>query len=91
MGRAPWPGCGIMTVVCGRLADYWIRSVSGRAFAGVRKPVRHAGCLCASSVMLVLAGGSSSYVLAVLLVSLTGLGIAAGNYWALTQVICPDG
>ncbi|MCC6859291.1 MAG: MFS transporter [Bryobacterales bacterium] len=84
---APLAGMGIMTVVCGRLADYWIKR-SGRALL-VRKLFVTAGCLCASSVMLVLAGGSSSYVLAVLLVSLTGLGIAAGNYWALTQVICP--
>ncbi len=83
----PLAGMGLMTVICGRLADRFIRR-TGRALL-IRKVFVNIGCLLASLVGLVLVFHASGKVLAVLLVALTGLGAAGANYWALTQVIAP--
>jgi ACS family D-galactonate transporter-like MFS transporter len=83
----PLAGMGIMSVVCGRLADRAIRRTARPLL--VRKLFVSAGCVLASLVGLVTFFHSSGEVLAILLIALTGLGLAAGNYWALTQVITP--
>ena len=83
----PLAGMGIMSVICGRLADRVI--ARGRSPLFVRRMFVSAGCVMASLVGLVLAIPGSTAVLAILLGALTGLGIAAGNYWALTQAITP--
>ncbi len=78
---------GIMSVVCGRLADGVIRR-TGRPL-WVRRLFVTVGCVFASTVGLMVVFQSSAAALGILLFALTGLGAAAGNYWALTQVVTP--
>jgi MFS family permease len=83
----PLAGMGLMSILCGRLADKVIQRTARPLL--VRKIFVSVGCVLASSVMLVTVLRSAGEVLAILLIALTGLGVAAGNYWALTQAITP--
>jgi len=77
----------VVSMTCGRAADRVIARY-GRAVT-IRKRFVAAGFLLGSAILVVPACSSSSAVLGVLTVSLFGVGVAGGNYWALTQAASP--
>jgi ACS family D-galactonate transporter-like MFS transporter len=81
-------GMAVMTTLGGRLADRWIALLQ-RPLA-IRKAFVCTGCLLGSSVLLLLKVKSVPWVVATLVFSLTGFGLASSNFWSLTQSISPE-
>jgi ACS family D-galactonate transporter-like MFS transporter len=80
---APLAGMALVNLCSGALADR-ITRVQGDAIR-VRKLFVCAGFISASSLAALVLVDKGGPVLPVLLTSLMGVGIAAGNYWALSQ------
>ncbi|MCX6598881.1 MAG: MFS transporter [Acidobacteria bacterium] len=80
-------GFAIVAIVSGYAADYFIRK--GHDLVKVRKLFICGGLLIASTELLGAFVDSQSLALAIAVFSLSGLGLATGNYWALTPAMLP--
>ncbi len=86
---APLAAMAVVTPIGGRLADRFSRRL-GNAL-DVRRAFTCGGFVLGSGILLLLRFRSPGAILLVLLLSLTGLGLAAANYWAITQAFSPPG
>jgi ACS family D-galactonate transporter-like MFS transporter len=84
---APLFGMAVVSMLSGRLADRLIARF-GKPIV-IRKIFVVTGFLLGSSILLLLAAKSPALTLAVLMLSLLGIGVASANYWALTQAASP--
>ena len=82
-------GMAAMAVVAGYAADRLI--AAGRNPVSVRKGFTIAGFLVASTEVFGALTDSVGLALFFAVFSLTGLGLATANYWALTQTLIPGG
>src|SRR5260370_40652886 len=82
-------GMAIMAALAGWLADRMIES--GGDAVRVWKAFTIAGFLMASTEVIGGLSDSVSVALFFAVFSLTGLGLATANYWALTQTLIPGG
>lgn len=80
-------GMAIVAVVAGIVADRLI--ARGGDPIKVRKGFTIAGLAVASTQVIGVMSGSPDLAIAFSIVSLTGLGLATANYWALTQSLMP--
>lgn len=79
----PLAGMAAVNLCAGTIADFIIRRTGGSML--VRKRFISVGFFLASGVMALTWVEKGGPVLPILLASLMGVGIAAGNYWALSQ------
>ena len=84
---APYLGMVIVSFAAARAADRIIARF-GRPLI-VRRYFVAAGFLLGSSILLLLVLRIPPAVLAVLMCSLSGIGLASSNFWALTEAISP--
>lgn len=82
-------GMAIMSIIGGFAADRLIRG--GRDAVKVRKSFTIAGFLIATTVLVGAFAESDNVALFFSVLSLSGLGLATANYWALTQSLIPGG
>jgi ACS family D-galactonate transporter-like MFS transporter len=82
-------GMAVVSILAGYAADRII--ASGRDAVMVRKSFTIAGFLIASTVLLGASAQSLETALFFSIFSLSGLGLATPNYWALTQTLIPGG
>lgn len=80
-------GMAVMSIVGGLAADWIIERGSDAIF--VRKAFTIAGFLLASTEVFSPLLQSLNLALVVSIFSLSGLGLATANYWALTQTLIP--
>ena len=80
-------GLAIVATGAGYFADVIIKR--GADAVSVRKKFIIAGFLIASTEMIGAAASSNSVALFFAIFSLSGLGLATGNYWAITPAILP--
>ena len=80
-------GMAITAMLAGALADWMIRK--GWDAVTVRKGFTIAGFLVASTEIIGALSKSNDVALFFAIVSLSGLGLATANYWALTQTLMP--
>jgi MFS family permease len=78
-------GMAVMSIAGGWMADRLIGR--GRAPVKVRKAFTIAGFLLASTELIGAGSASLDVALFFAVVSLSGLGLATANYWALTQTL----
>jgi ACS family D-galactonate transporter-like MFS transporter len=81
-------GMATIAILAGWAADRLI--ANGRNPVTVRKAFTIVGFVLAFSVILGALPGSASMTLFWSVFSLTGLGLATANYWALTQTLTPS-
>ena len=81
-------GMATMAIVAGWAADRFI--AAGRDAVAVRKAFTIAGLCCASTEIFGALSSSRDVAVFFSIVSLTGLGLATANYWALTQTLMPS-
>jgi MFS transporter, ACS family, D-galactonate transporter len=86
-GWSYW-GLAAVAIVSGWAADRMIER--GRDVIITRKAFIIAGFLIASTELLGSASSSNNIALFFAIFSLSGLGLATGNYWALSPVILPN-
>lgn len=84
---ASYLGFAIVAIVSGYLADAIIRR--GRDQIRVRKLFICGGLLIASTEVLAIFVADQRIALTIAIFSLSGLGLATGNYWALTPAMLP--
>jgi MFS family permease len=84
---APLAGMALVNLCSGALAD-WITGRKGNPIR-IRKLFVCTGFICASSLMALAGVDKGGPVLPILLFSFMGVGIGAGNYWALSQAAAP--
>jgi len=82
-------GMAVMAALAGWVADRLI--ACGKDAVRVRKAFTIAGFLIASTEVIGALSNSVSVALFFAVFSLTGLGLATANYWALTQTLIPGG
>ena len=82
-------GMAVMAIIAGAVADRMI--ARGSNPVRVRKGFTIAGFLMASTEVFGALSDSNSVALFFAIFSLTGLGLATANYWALTQTLIPGG
>jgi MFS transporter, ACS family, D-galactonate transporter len=82
-------GMATVSALAGWAADRMI--VRGGNPVGVRKAFTIAGFLMASTEVIGALSDSNSVALFFAVFSLSGLGLATANYWALTQTLIPGG
>jgi ACS family D-galactonate transporter-like MFS transporter len=82
-------GMAIVSIVGGFCADWFIGR--GSSPVTVRKTFTIAGFLMASTVLIGAQATSLDVALFFSVLSLSGLGLATANYWALTQTLIPGG
>ena len=82
-------GMAVMAVAAGAAADRLI--AGGRDPVAVRKAFTIAGFLMAATELVGAYTNSVPVALFFAIFSLTGLGLATANYWALTQTLIPGG
>ncbi len=80
-------GFAIVAIAAGYAADRLIRN--GRDLVKVRKAFISTGLAIASTTILGVFVESQTLALAIAIFSLSGLGLATGNYWALTPAMLP--
>ncbi len=80
-------GMATVAIVAGFVADSMIRN--GWNAVKVRKGFTIAGLLAASTEVFGAFAQSNEVALTMAIVSLSGLGLATANYWALTQTLMP--
>ena len=80
-------GMATVAIVAGAIADRMI--ARGADTVKVRKGFTIAGLAVASTEILGVMSGSREMALAFAIISLSGLGLATANYWALTQTLMP--
>jgi len=86
---AGFAGMAIVAAIAGWAADRLIQR--GYDAINVRKAFTIAGFVSASAQTLSLWTENTAAVIAITVVSLSGLGLATANYWALTQSLIPGG
>ena len=84
---APFLTTALVSMAAARAADLVIKRIGQPIL--VRKIFVVSGFLLGSSILLLLVLKSAGPVLAALVLSLTGIGLASANYWALTQAASP--
>lgn len=82
-------GMAVMAIIAGAVADRMI--ARGSNPVRVRKGFTIAGFLMASTEVFGALSDSNSVAIFFAIFSLTGLGLATANYWALTQTLIPGG
>lgn len=82
-------GMAVVAILSGWAADRII--AGGRDAVAVRKAFTIAGFLIASTVLLGASAHDLDTALFFSIFSLSGLGLATPNYWALTQTLIPGG
>lgn len=82
-------GMAVMAILSGWVADRMI--ARGSNPVRVRKGFTIAGFVMASTEVFGAISDSNSAALFFAMFSLTGLGLATANYWALTQTLIPGG
>jgi MFS transporter, ACS family, D-galactonate transporter len=82
-------GMAVMAIISGWVADRMI--ARGSNPVRVRKGFTIAGFVMASTEVFGAISDSNSAALFFAMFSLTGLGLATANYWALTQTLIPGG
>src|SRR5690606_11239431 len=82
-------GMAAMAIAAGSVADKIISR--GYDPIRVRKGFTIAGLLVASTQIAGVMSGSRDLAVVFAVVSLSGLGLATANYWALTQTLMPSG
>lgn len=82
-------GMAVVGILAGWLADRLI--ARGGNAVSVRRMFTLAGFVVASTELLGMLSRSNQTALVFAIVSLTGLGLATANYWAITQTIFPAG
>jgi MFS family permease len=82
-------GMAIVSIIGGFVADRLIDG--GRDAVKVRKGFTIAGFLMATTVLIGVQATSLNVALFFSVLSLSGLGLATANYWALTQTLIPGG
>lgn len=80
-------GMALMAPAAGWLADRLV--AGGRDPVSVRRWFTIAGFLIASTEVVGAMSASNAVALAFAIISLSGLGLATANYWALTQTLVP--
>ncbi len=80
-------GTGTIAILAGWVADRLI--ASGRDPVTVRKAFTIAGFVLAFTAALAAFTHSTAIALFLAVFSLSGLGLATANYWALTQTLTP--
>jgi MFS family permease len=82
-------GMAAVAIIAGAVAD----KIISRGFdpIRVRKGFTVAGLLVASTQIIGVMSGSRELAVVFAVVSLSGLGLATANYWALTQTLMPKG
>jgi ACS family D-galactonate transporter-like MFS transporter len=83
----PFLGTALVSMVSGRMADHLIVRLGRPIF--IRKAFVVSGFVMGSSILSLLILKSAPAVLAALMLSLVGIGVASANYWALTQAATP--
>ncbi len=81
-------GLAAVAIISGWAADRMIER--GYGVVATRKAFIIAGFLIASTELLGAASSSNNLALFFAIFSLSGLGLATGNYWALSPVILPN-
>lgn len=82
-------GMATVAIIGGWVADRII--AAGHDSVNVRKAFTIAGFVLASTEFLSALVPSPDLAIAISIVSLSGLGLATANYWALTQTLVPSG
>jgi MFS family permease len=82
-------GMAAVAILAGAAADRIISH--GYDPIRVRKAFTVAGLLVASTQIIGIMSGSRDLAVVFAVVSLSGLGLATANYWALTQTLMPSG
>ena len=82
-------GMAIVAIVAGSIADGMI--ARGADPVRVRKGFTVAGLAVASTEIIGVMSGSRDVAVTFSVISLSGLGLATANYWALTQTLMPGG
>jgi ACS family D-galactonate transporter-like MFS transporter len=82
-------GMATVAIIAGWVADRII--AAGHDSVTVRKSFTIAGFILASTEFLSALTPSPELAIAISIVSLSGLGLATANYWALTQTLFPSG
>lgn len=80
-------GMAVVAIVAGWWADRLI--ANGGDAVKIRKRFTIAGFVVASTEMIGAMSDSRTVALAFAVISLSGLGLATANYWALTQTLMP--
>jgi len=80
-------GSATMAIGAGWVADRMIER--GRDAVNVRRWFTIAGLVCASSEVIGALSSSNRIAIFFAVFSMTGLGLATANYWALTQALVP--
>ena len=82
-------GMAVVAILGGFAADWFINR--GASAVTVRKAFTLAGFLMATTVLIGAQATSLNVALFFSVLSLSGLGLATANYWALTQTLIPGG
>jgi MFS family permease len=82
-------GMATVAIIGGWVADRII--AAGHDSVWVRKAFTIAGFVLASTEFLSALAPSPDLAIAISILSLSGLGLATANYWALTQTLVPSG
>jgi MFS family permease len=80
-------GTGTVAILAGAAADWMIRR--GANALNTRRWFTIAGLLAASTEVFGAMSGSTSVAVFFAIFSMTGLGLATANYWAITQTLLP--
>ncbi len=82
-------GLAFVTVAAGFIADRLI--ASGKTETKVRIAFIVAGFLCGSAIMAIPFVTGETAIFTVLLIAISGMGLATANTWAIMQTIAPKG
>ncbi|MCU1335205.1 MAG: major facilitator superfamily 1 [Bryobacterales bacterium] len=80
-------GTGIVAILAGAAADWFIRR--GASAVNTRRWFTIAGLLAASTEVFGAMSESTGVAVFFAIFSMTGLGLATANYWAITQTLLP--
>jgi len=80
-------GTGLVAILAGAAADWIIRR--GASAVNTRRWFTIAGLLAASTEVFGAMSASTSVAVFFAIFSMTGLGLATANYWAITQTLLP--
>lgn len=84
----PLVAMAILSPICGRGADKMIRRWGSDV--SIRKAFVCLGFVLGSSIVLLPLIKSPGEVLATLMISLGGMGLASANYWTVTETLTPE-
>jgi MFS family permease len=85
---APLACMSVVSMLSGAMSDQIIKRTG--ATLAIRKLFVCSGFFAGSSLLLLLVPAGRETVLVVFLLSLCGIGMAGGNFWALAQMTAPS-